>query len=399
MLVILNIIVALLALSFGAFAAPVPVKDEDTSFSIAMSRRRSSLTEEDSDIVDFKKVSSHLSHIKNKYTKTMDNYEINTGKAHPLKRTVVPDADSTEKRATGSVHLVDVSSGSLWHGAITLGGTTSQCDFDTGSADIIMNPEGYTPGKSAKNTGRSFQASYGDGTSASGTVYKDTVKIGGLKANGVSIGRSSQDFISSSQEGDQGICGMSFPSISVLGGGSTSFFDGLMNSKVLTKDVFTFTLASKKSSLYLGGVPSAAGKPTYTNVDPSQGYWTVHDSSINGISTASIVDTGTSLIVAPTAFAQSFFKAVGAKTFTQDGTLYGSYDCKSAPRVNYKFGGFSQTLSASTVTLGTTIDGACILSVVGQDTGLDAVIAGDSFLANVHAVFDRSNTRIGFSSQ
>ena len=47
-------------------------------------------------------------------------------------------------------------------------------------------------------------------------VYTDSLSIGGLKANGVSIGRASTNFIDTS-EGDSGICGMSFPSISVLG--------------------------------------------------------------------------------------------------------------------------------------------------------------------------------------
>jgi cathepsin D len=396
MLFLINIFVALLALVFSASAAPVP-KEAEPTITVPITRRRDSLTESESDIVDFRKVSNHLSHVSNKYTKTMANYEINTGKAHPLRKH--HNNKSTERRSSGTVKLVDVDHGTLWHGAITLGGKTTQCDFDTGSADIIINPEGYTPGSSSKKTGNTFTASYGDGTTASGAVYTDTISVGGLKASGVSIGRSSSDFVSFAQEGDQGICGLSYPSLSVLGSGSTPFFDGLMNSKVLTKDVFTFTLASKGSTLHLGGVSPAGSSPVYTSVDPSEGYWTVSDSSINGIATASIVDTGTSLIVAPVAFAQSLFQAVGATTFSQDGTLFGSYDCKSAPTVTYKMGSFSQKLSASTMTIGKTSEGACILSVVGQDTGLNAVIAGDSFLANVHATFDRTNNQVGFTSQ
>jgi len=134
-------------------------------------------------------------------------------------------------------------------------------------------------------------------------------------------------------------------------------------------------------------------------VDASQGFWTVSSSNINGDSTSSIVDTGTSLIVAPTSFAQSFFDSIGVATFTQDSTLYGSYDCNSPPTVTYQFGDYSTPLSSSTVSIGQNSDGSCVLSVVGEDTGLDAVIAGDSFLQNVIAVFDRSNNRIGFSDQ
>lgn len=105
---------------------------------------------------------------------------------------------------------------------------------------------------------------------------------------------------------------MSYPSLSVLGTGTTPFFDGLVNSKMVTSNVFTFSLASTGSTLYLGAVDPAAISPIYVNVPSNSGYWTVSNSSINGIQTSSIVDTGTSLIVAPVAFAKSFFKAVNA---------------------------------------------------------------------------------------
>jgi len=180
--------------------------------------------------------------------------------------------------------------------------------------------------------------------------------------------------------------------------GSTPFFDGLVNAGAVTSKVFTFTLSTGSSRLYLGGVDPNAGTPTYVSVDSSQGFWTA-SSTINGASTSSIVDTGTSLIVAPTSFAKTFFRSLGVTTFTQDGALYGAYDCSSPPSVTYKFGSFSAKLSASTVTFGQTNDGQCVLSLVGQDTGLNAVIAGDSFLQNVHAVFDRGNNRLGFSKQ
>lgn len=412
--------IALLALSTAVLTAPVPSSSSSSSsntISIPITKRRdTSFTFANSNEVDFTKTTAHVKKIKSKYQSTLASYKANTGKAHPLEALIIDP--SVEKRApkstksagaktknskvdavtTGSVSLTDVQD-SLWHGAITLGSSTMQCDFDTGSADIIINKSAYTPGSSAIKTGRTFEATYGDGTTASGSVYTDSVTIAGLTTSGVSIGRASSNYISTATEGDSGICGMSYPSLSVLGSGSTPFFDALIKNKVVGKNVFTFTLASSGSSLYLGGVDPKAGTPVYTNVDTSPGYWTVSSSSINGISTSSIVDTGTSLIVAPTSFAKSFFKSVGATTFTQDGVLYGSYDCSKTPTVTYKVGSFSQKLSAATTSLGKTNSGSCILSIVGEDTGLNAVIAGDSFLENVHAVFDRSANRIGFSSQ
>jgi cathepsin D len=377
----------LMAALSSVFASPLPGK----TLTIPISKKRDLFTLANSQVVNFGAVTAHLNSLKSKYATTLASYQKNTGQVHPLVVSI-----PIIKRATGTVSLTDVQE-SLWHGAITLGSSTAQCDFDTGSADIIIEPEAYSPGSTAKDTGKTFTASYGDGTTASGEVYTDTVSVGGLKTTSVSIGASSSDFLSS-DEGDSGICGMSYPSISVLGSGSTPFFDALIKNGVVSSHSFTFTLSTSGSRIYLGGVDPNAGSPSYTSIS-NQGYWQVSDSSINGISTSSIVDTGTSLIVAPTATARSVFKAVGATTFTQDGTLYGAYNCNSAPTVTYRFGSFSKSLSAATLSIGTTNNGQCVLSVVGEDIGINAVIAGDSFLQNVHAVFDRTNNRVGFTSQ
>ena len=39
-----------------------------------------------------------------------------------------------------------------------------------GSADVIVNKNAYTPGSTAKDTGKTFSTAYGDGTTASGSV-------------------------------------------------------------------------------------------------------------------------------------------------------------------------------------------------------------------------------------
>jgi Eukaryotic aspartyl protease len=79
-------------------------------------------------------------------------------------------------------------------------------DFDTGSSDTLVGPEAYNPSKSStsKDTGTTFEDSYGDGTTASGEVYQDVLTIGGLKANTAYIGRSQSDFV----DQGAGIAGM-----------------------------------------------------------------------------------------------------------------------------------------------------------------------------------------------
>ncbi|UZJ54042.1 hypothetical protein CBS101457_003362 [Exobasidium rhododendri] len=387
-------LLALLAISTttSVLAAPATTKEP---IEIAITKKRDVFSHPNSNRVDYAKVTKHMDHLKAKYASSLQAYEVNTGNKHPLN--ILEDVVPAQKRAKSSLSLT-AEGQSLWRGAITIGTNTSQCDFDTGSADIIIQKSGYKPGKSSKNTGKTFTAEYGDGTTASGTVYTDTVTVGKLTAGGVSIGRSTATFLDAS-EGISGICGMSYPSLSVLGSGSTPFFDAMINAKVVTSSIFTFTLSTGASHLYLGGVSPKVVSPTYVNIDTNPGYWLVSSTTLGGVSTASIVDTGTSVIVAPMSTAQAFFKAVGASTFTEDDTLYGTYPCKSPPSFTYNFGSFSTKLSASTISIGTADDGSCVLSVIGQDTGVNAVIAGDSFLQNVYAVFDRSSNRIGFSSQ
>lgn len=377
---------AAVVLSSVSLAAPATSFVEEIPLT-----KRSALTLPGSDVINFNAVRAHLNQVKQKYANNLKAYEANTGSAHPLKRDVTLD-----KRATGSLSLTDIGGEELWSGPLTLGGQKIYSDYDTGSSDVIINHNSYTPGSTAKNTGRTFSTAYGDGTTASGPVYTDNLAIAGLKASNVGFGWSSNQFLTG-ESPNNAIAGMAFPSLATTG--SAPFFDALISAGAVTQKVFTFTLSPGTGTLYLGGVDPSAGTPTYVSVDSSQGFWGT-TGSINGQSTAGIQDTGTTVIVAPTNFAQNLFASLpGVTQFQQDGSYYGAYNCNSPPSIKIKFGSFSKQLSAATTSFGTTNDGQCVLSVVGEDIGINSVIFGDSWLQNVHAVFDRANNRVGFSSQ
>ncbi|UZJ56270.1 hypothetical protein CBS101457_005590 [Exobasidium rhododendri] len=350
--------------------------------------------------VDWAKVAKHLDRVHTKVQRNFDTFKATSGKEHQLRSTKhtpkkAPTTSTGDKAAasTGTVALTDETE-ELWHGAISFGGQTIQVDFDTGSSDVIINKGAYTPGSSAQNTNKTFSTAYGDGTTAKGEVYLDTLEIAGLSAPNAAIGLSSTTFLQAS-EGDNGIAGMAYPALAQLG--QPPFFDSLISAGVLQESVFTFTLADTGSGLFLGGIPSNVTNPTYVSVDSSQGFWGV-TGSINGTSTAGILDTGTTLIVAPVDTATALFKKLGLTTSTQDGSIYGLYDASSPPTITIEFGGFSQVLSSATTSFGTQ-NGQEVLSIVGSDVGAEFVIFGDSFLRNVNAVFDRQNNRAGFTSQ
>jgi predicted aspartyl protease len=349
---------------------------------IEITRKSNHLCKDGSKEVDFEKVAFHVNKLHYKVDRNLDAFKARTGHQHHLRKKTTSSplsflkkfkssSKATTGAGTGSDPLTDESE-ELWHGPITLGGQTIQVDFDTGSSDIILNNSAYKPGATATDTKNTFSTAYGDGTTASGKVYLDTLEIAGLSANNCAIGLASTNYLSTS-ENDSGIAGMAYPSLAQLK--QPPFFDTLMNAGVLQQNVFTFTLSDTGSALYLGGIPDSVTDPIYAPVDSSQGFWGV-TGSINGTSTAAILDTGTTLIVCPVAYATALFKKLGLKTTTESGSIYAMYDSANPPSITVTVGSFSQVLSSATMSLGTQ-DGQEVLSIIGSDVGINACIFGD----------------------
>ncbi|SPO20613.1 related to pepsin precursor (aspartate protease) [Ustilago trichophora] len=392
----LSFVAGLIAASSLVSAAPV---EQERGLNIDI-EKRGNLKVAGTDQIDWSKVDAHMNGLRAKYQKSLANFEKNTGKVHPSKRDL---PEHLAKRATGSVGLTDQQNGELWTGTMAYG-TPAQSfsiDFDTGSSDTLVNPGAYTPSSSStsRTSGDTFSTSYGDGTTASGTIYTDTVRIGGLSATNTAIGVSNQQFIDSS-EGSSGISGMAFPQLAAFGSKYLPYFFRLKQAGAVSSGVFQFDLRTSGSSLFLGGTNSAkySSTPQYVSVDSNNGFWQV-PATVNGQSIQSIVDTGTTIIVAPTSQAQTLFKSLGLPTFTQDGSTYAYYNCNSPPKVTFKYGSYTKTLSAATTSFGTTNSGQCVLSVAGSDIGINAWVTGDSYLQNTVAIFDTDNNRVGFANK
>ncbi|GAC96622.1 endopeptidase [Pseudozyma hubeiensis SY62] len=392
----LSFVAGLIATSALAVAAPV---EQERGINIEISKR-ATLTKAGTSEIDWTKVDAHMSSLRAKYAKNFANYEKNTGKVHPQKREL---PEHLAKRATGTVSLTDQQGGELWTGTMAYG-TPAQSfpiDFDTGSSDTLVNPGAYTPSKSStsKTNGDQFSTAYGDGTTAQGTIYTDTVHIAGLSAANTAIGVSNTQFIDSS-EGSQGISGMALPQLAAFGSKYLPYFYSLKNAGAVSSGKFQFDLRTSGSTLFLGGTNSAkySTTPIYQSLDSSQGFWQV-PASVNGQSIESIVDTGTTIIVAPTSQAKQLFAKLGLPTFTQDGSTYAYYNCNSPPTITFKYGSYSKSLSAATTSFGTTNNGDCVLSIAGGDVGVNAWVTGDSWLQNTVAIFDTDNNRVGFANK
>lgn len=393
----LSFVAGLIASSALAMAAPVEQEERGINIDIA---KRSNLKIAGTDQIDWSKVDAHMNGLRAKYQKNLANFEANTGKVHPSKREL---PEHLKKRATGSVSLTDQQQGELWTGTMAYG-TPAQSfsiDFDTGSSDTLVNKGTFNPSASStsRTNGDQFKTAYGDGTTAQGAIYTDTVHIGGLSATNTAIGVSTTTFIDAS-EGSSGISGMALPQLAAFGSKYLPYFHRLKQAGAVTSGKFQFDLRTSGSSLFLGGTNSAkySTTPVYVNIDSNQGFWQV-PASVNGQNIDSIVDTGTTIIVAPTSQAQTLFNSLGLPTFQQDGSTYAYYNCNSPPKVTFKYGSHTKTLSAATTSFGTTNSGQCVLSVAGSDLGLNAWVTGDSFLQNTVAIFDTDNNRVGFANK
>ncbi|KAE8226485.1 hypothetical protein CF319_g939 [Tilletia indica] len=396
---VLSAVLTIMAAPAADLALPKEAPSKG-SVSLPINKRVAHFHKPNSTIVDFEMFQGHLMHIRAKYSRNMANFRTNTRTEHPFHKA---SNTTLEGRATGKVGLTDVND-YVWIGTIAFGQPAQSIlvDFDTGSADTLVNAGAYRPAASSTSvrTSRTFHTSYGDGTSATGTVYRDTVHIGGLSAPSAAIGLAGQSFLNPTTEGgDQGISGLSFQSISTFG--LPGFFDSLRSAGVLSSPVFSFRLAETGSMLTLGGYDPAeiSGGITWIPVDPSKGFWVV-PGQFNGFGhVTSIMDTGTTAIIMPFMDALAVFKSLGMSALLYGGALYGTFNCSRPPPLTFIYGGKSVTLTGTSQTLGTDKDGACISVIVGQDGHLGgAWIVGDAFLRNVISIFDKGNNRFGIAN-
>ncbi|KIP07065.1 hypothetical protein PHLGIDRAFT_513210, partial [Phlebiopsis gigantea 11061_1 CR5-6] len=366
-----------------------------------------------------------------KYQNGFAAYKANTGETHPLD--VIPDSsddsdsDSDDgtfvrRATTGVVALTDDNDGELWQGPLTIGtpAKTFTVQFDTGSSDLFVagpsctssNCKGhaiYNPKSSstAVDVGKKFNLQYGSGN-VQGEQYTDTVNIVGLTATKQRLGAASQysSSFSTANFPADGLMGMAYQQISVYN--APPVFQTLVAQKQITAPVFSFKLSSSGAELYLGGTDSDlyTGSFTYAPVT-TQGYWQVNLDSIhvNGATplknVASIIDTGTTLIVANATQVKQFYAAIsGSKDASSTvGEGYYTFPCSATENVSLTFGGKAFSIASSLFNLGRVSSGSkdCVGAVVGS-TGLSFWVVGDTFLQNVYSTFDLGNNRVGFAT-
>jgi hypothetical protein len=336
---------------------------------------------------------------------------------------------------------------STYTAAVAIGGQQFQLAVDTGSTTLGVassacasctgvSPK-YTPGTTAVDQNRQATTQYGTG-SWSGEIYQDSVGAGSeaeVPVDLVAIDNQSQFFqpvmCNSASGSFQGILGLGPPGAAA--NGTTGYFDQLVARQGIP-DVFATQLCDSGGTLWLGGFDPAAtaGAPAYTpEIAAIDAYYYAVDlvsvtfsgttvQVTSGQYTDSIVDTGTSVFVLPTAAFNSLTAAIAANPMFVSIFGNGGVSFLSSPNNCVTLTQTKAQLDAALPALTLAFGGNAPFSVSAKPTesylisylgqwcpalysmaplaGLPiAAILGSPVLKSSIVIFDRANKRIGFA--
>lgn len=362
------------------------------------------------------------------------------------KYNIAPSPNANAKRAgyTTSIPITDEQNDSSYSGEITIGtpSQTFQVILDTGSSDLwVVSPSctgctgtpTFDTSKSStfQSSSSSVQINYGSG-SVKGTVAADTVSFAGftLSTQKILVATSVVDNLLAPAV--SGILGLGFETISSLD--VPPFWQALYNANVLAEPLFGFYLqrwitystvlnSAPGGTLTLGGTNSSfyTGEIEYINMPSgaTPSYWLQQISTITVQGKAlqiptnqglAAIDTGTTLIGAPSALVSKIYSAVpGSKPLTGQYEGMYAFPCTTTVSVSISFGGTDWPISPDDMNLGAvgTISNGVqmcvggifdIGSTVGSGAGAPAWIVGDTFLKNVYSVYRANPPSVGFAA-
>ncbi|CAO3625692.1 unnamed protein product [Cunninghamella blakesleeana] len=324
---------------------------------------------------------------------------------------------------TGEGHGVPLSNylNAQYYGEIQLGtpAQTFTVVFDTGSSNLwvpstqcssiacfLHKKYDSQQSNSYIENGTEFAIRYGTG-SLEGFISQDTLRIGDIAIPHQGFAESVKEpgFTFAFAKFD-GILGLGYDTISVQK--VVPPFYNIVNRGLVDEPVFSFWLNDAGSEgdggeFVIGGIDDAHyhGDITWAPVR-RKGYWEIElqDIKFDGkyaeleVSGAAI-DTGTSLIVAPSTIADLINSEIGAeKSWSGQYTI----DCSkvdSLPEFCFVFAGKDFCLSGSDYILN--VQNQCISSFTGMDIPGGLWIVGDAFLRKYYSVYDLGNDRVGLA--
>jgi hypothetical protein len=323
---------------------------------------------------------------------------------------------------TADVDLVDYMN-TQYYGTIELGTPAKSylVLFDTGSSNLWVPASNCTNCASSKTkfdpsasttykaNGTSFEIKYGSG-SMKGFVVHDVLTIGKLQCELDFAAATNEPGITFKVSKFDGILGLGWPSIAV--DEVVPPMQRMAAERIIDSYVFAFYLQSntrKTGTLTLGGYDKTMAKNIQWVPVSKENYWSVNMQklSFGGVvatnDTWAIVDSGTSLLVGPTADVK---KIVGLFNATDIG--HGEYmvDCHATlPDMEVTLGSGSRVTTLTVKGNDLRIEICrfiviceCILGITGMDLPEPLWILGDVLMRDYYTVFDFGNAQIGFAA-
>ncbi|KAJ5172928.1 Peptidase A1 [Penicillium capsulatum] len=264
----------------------------------------------------------------------------------------------------GQVDTDDVQNDSMYLAQVGIGtpARTFYLHFDTGSADLwvwstkmpsvtlsqhkhhkIFDPRRSTSFKSKESA--AWKISYGDGSSASGTVGIDNVSIGGLVVKGQTVELAESISAQFAGGASDGVLGLAFGSLNTVKPQAVNTpLENVVSQSDIPKSAALFTVKlgsgcdtdghNHGEPFYTFGfidpeTVEALGEVYYTSVDKSQGLWMVDSASavVNGKLVAragnkAIVDTGTPLTLVDDDTCQSVYDGIQGAFYDEESQGY-----------------------------------------------------------------------------
>ncbi|KAL9054529.1 MAG: hypothetical protein Q9162_004085 [Coniocarpon cinnabarinum] len=295
---------------------------------------------------------------------------------------------------------------------------TLMLDFDTGSADLWVFSDKlpsseqtghavYQTDASKLQSGSSWKISYGDGSGASGTVYADTVNVGGVTATSQAVeAATSVSSVFSQNVDTDGLVGLAFSAINtVQPKPATTFFDTVKSS--LAQPLFAAYLQRNAPGTYDFGATNQShykGQIGYTDVNTANGLWQFSAGTVSVGGTAlgtlgdAIADTGTSIILAPTELCMDYYQQVEGASISEE--LGGFvFPCSATlPDLTINIAGGDRTVPGDFINYAQQA-GQCF-GGLQPNQGLPFTILGDTFLKSQYVVFNGADSpQIGFAAQ
>ncbi|KAH9927330.1 acid protease [Fomitopsis serialis] len=305
-------------------------------------------------------------------------------------------------------------------------GKTLMLDFDTGSSDLwVWSSEIAGAGKyrashrlyhphlsaTAKKVDGSWKISYGDGSSASGDVWMDHIRVAGVRIHGQAVEvaqRLSRAFLTDG--GNDGLLGLAFPKLNTVEPHRVATpVENMLEMRLIDPPVFTCKLGhgSEQSFYSFGFIDESVTRHpvVYHHVNSSRGFWEVASTAYvvdnrpyKSRDNTAIIDTGTTLcLVHDDAVERIYHRINGARySNSRGGWIYPNHE--RLPDVEFAIGHTMYRLNEVDFHYSDAGDGFTFGGIQSRGD-LHYDIFGDVFLKSLYVVFDQANLKIGVAQR